>query len=119
MTSTTTFDISALGRAIEDRDTEAAVAQYAPDAEVNIVDATTTPSSPRVLSGREAIQEWIADVNGRDMTHRISWSLHHEDKAALAEDCQYPDGVKVLCVTLLDVSDGLITRQLVSQSWDS
>ena len=119
MTTSARFDVAALSRAIEERDTDAALAQYAEDAEVSIVDASTPPSRPRVLAGRKAIKDWVADVNARDMTHRIAWTVQHDGKAAIAENCQYPDGAKVLCVALLDITDGRSTRQLVTQSWDA
>lgn len=119
MSTSTALDITALGRALEERDTDAAIAHYADDAEVRIVDASTPPSSPLVLSGREAIRAWFADVNARDMTHRVSWSVEHDDKASLAVDCLYPDGTKVLCAAMYDTANGRIVRELRIQTWDS
>jgi hypothetical protein len=119
MTTTTAFDIATMARALEERDTDAAIAQYAAEAELRIVDATTPPSAPRVVPGRDAIRDWLTDINVRDMTHRVTWTAQQDDRAALALDCTYPDGTKVLCVALFDTADGQITHQLISQSWDS
>ena len=117
-TTPTTFDLAALKRAIEDRDAAAQVALYAPDAEVRLVDRVTTPGRPRVLRGREEIAGWIEDVCGREMTHRVEQDVVARDRAAFAESCRYPDGTNVLCMTVLEVRDGLIASQLAIQAWD-
>jgi hypothetical protein len=119
MTISITFDVTALGRALEERDTDAAMAHYAEHAELRIVDASNPPSNPRVLPGRDAISEWLTDINSRDMTHRVVWSIQHEDKAALTVDCRYPDGTRVLCAATYDTANGRITSQVITQAWDS
>jgi hypothetical protein len=91
---------------------------YAPDAEVRLVDRIATPGAPRVLRGREEIAGWIEDVCGREMTHRVEREVLAGDRAAFAEACRYPDGTNVLCVTVLDLRDGLITGQVAVQAWD-
>ena len=117
-TPTTAFDLAALKRAIEGRDAAAQVAMYAPDAEVRLVDRVATPGSPRVLRGRDEIATWLEDVCGRDMTHRVEREVVGADRAAFAEACLYPDGTNVLCVTVLELRDGLIAGQVAVQAWD-
>jgi hypothetical protein len=117
-TAPTTFDLAALKRAIEQRDAAAQIALYAPDAEVRLVDRITTPGRPRVLHGRAEIAEWIEDVCSREMTHRVQQEVATGERAAFAEACLYPDGTNVLCMTVLEVRDGLISSQVAIQAWD-
>jgi ketosteroid isomerase-like protein len=117
-TTSATFDLDALKRAIEGRDAAAQVALYAPDAEVRLVDRVTTPGRPRVLRGRDEIAGWIEDLTGREMSHRVEREVSGDGRAAFAEACSYPDGTNVLCMTVLDVRDGLIASQVAIQAWD-
>jgi ketosteroid isomerase-like protein len=120
MSATTpkTFDVAALKRAIEERDAAGQLALYAPDAEVRLVDRVTTPGRPRVLRGRDEIAAWVEDVCDREMTHRVEREVVAGDRAAFAEACRYPDGTNVLCMTVLELRDGLIAGQLAIQAWD-
>jgi hypothetical protein len=118
MTSTNTFDLSTFTRAIEERDSSAQLALYAQDAQVTLVDKNCQPAAPRVLHGRGEIQTWIEEVCGRDMTHRIQHSVQDEAGAAFTEACRYPDGTAVMCATVLEISDGVVTRQTAVQAWD-
>ncbi|HYM54431.1 MAG TPA: nuclear transport factor 2 family protein [Solirubrobacteraceae bacterium] len=118
MTTTHTFDLSTFKQAIEERDASAQLAMYADDAEVTLVDRVSRPSAPRVLRGREEIQAWIEDVCGRDMTHRVQHTVQDEDGAAFTEACRYPDGTGVVCATVLELDNGLVTRQIGVQAWD-
>lgn len=112
------FDLDAFVRAIENRDAGGQLQAYADTARVSIVDATAPPSSPRTLDGLEAIGQWVGDVASREMTHRVDWAVREGDRIAFVEDCEYPGGEKVLCIATLDVVDGKIARQVVSQAWD-
>jgi ketosteroid isomerase-like protein len=117
-TTVTTFDTGALRRGIEERDAAAMRALYAPDAELTVVDRTTPPSRPRVLRGRSAIGEYLDDVCGRDMAHRLERVVVEGDTGAFTQACRYPDGTRVLCMAMLDLRDGLILRQTAVQAWD-
>ena len=114
----TTFDLTALRRAIEARDAAGQIALYDEDAEVRLVDRIATPGHPRVLRGREEIAAWIEDVCAREMSHRVGREVTGEGRASFAEACRYPDGTNALCLTVLDVAGGLIVRQLAIQAWD-
>lgn len=118
MTTTHAFDLSTFTRAIEERDSSAQLALYAQDAQVTLIDKVCQPRAPRVLHGRDAIQTWVEEVCGRDMTHRIQLSVQDEAGAAFTEACRYPDGTAVMCATVLETSDGLVTRQTAVQAWD-
>jgi hypothetical protein len=113
-----TLDFEAMRHAIENLDAEALISLYADDAEMSIVNRYTTPSSPKVLSGKEEITEYLRDVCGRAMTHRIENEVVSEERAAFNEACEYPDGTRVLCAATLQVRDGKIVRQVNVAAWD-
>jgi hypothetical protein len=117
-TVSTQFDLERFSRAVEERDSATQISMYGPDAVVTIADRVTTPSAPRVLTGRDQIAAWIEDVNGRDMTHRVEQSVAGPDGAAFTNACRYPDGTKVLCASVIALAGGLIGRQTVVQAWD-
>ena len=112
------FDAEALRRGIEERDTATLLGLYAQDAELQVVDHGNQPSNPKILRGRDAIGEYFADVCGRDMTHTIERLVVGPDGAAFVQACRYPSGAQVRCVAVLDLKDGLITRQYGVQAWD-
>ena len=104
------LDFEALCHASEHRDAETLIAFYADDAEMRCVNKDATPSSPHVLRGKE-IAEMLRDVCGRDIKHRIKDEVIGGDRVAFNEDCEHPDGTKVLAAMTLDVRDGKIVRQ--------
>jgi hypothetical protein len=112
------FDAGALRRGIEERDVTTLLGLYAENAELRVVDRNDQPSNPKVIRGREAIGEYFADVCGRDMTHTIERLVVSENNAAFVQACRYPGGARVLCLAVLDLEDGLITRQSGVQAWD-
>jgi len=112
------FDAGALRRGIEERDAATLMALYAEDAELHVVDRNDQPSHPNIIRGRAAIGEYFADVCGRDMTHTIERLVVGDDGAAFVQACEYASGGRVVCVAVLDLKDGLITRQSGVQAWD-
>lgn len=119
MTATTTLDVTSFRRAIETRDADAQLAGYATDAELTIVDHDHPPSNPTVLRGAGPIGAWLRDVAARDMTHQVADLTAGPDRLSFVQRCRYADGTEVLCATVAGLRDGLITRQLVVQAWDS
>jgi hypothetical protein len=81
-------------RAIEQLDADLLIDLYADDAQIRVVNKNTTPSSPFVLRGKEKISEYLRDVCGRAMTHRIKDEVLGEDRVAFNEACEYPDGTR-------------------------
>jgi len=112
------LDFEVLRRAIEERDAITLASLYAEDAELRIVNRNSPPSASFVLRGRAAISDYYDDVCGRAMTHRIEREVVGEDNAAFNEECEYPDGTRVLCAATLDVRDGKIVRQTNVDAWD-
>ena len=118
-TTTTSFDLERFARAAEERDAGTQLSMYAPDATVTIVDKLTQPGSPHVRRTREEITQWLEDLCGRDMTHRLERVVVSGDTAAFTQACSYPDGTRVLCLAMLDLRDGLIVSQTAVQEWDA
>ena len=112
------LDFEAMRRAIEGSDYEALVSFYADDAELRIVNKNTTPSSPTVLSGKEEISEMLRDVCARTMTHHVEDEVVGESRVSYNEACEYPDGVRVLGATTMELRDGMIVRQTNVEAWD-
>jgi hypothetical protein len=114
----TGFDFEAMRRAVEQLDADLLIDLYADDAELRIVNKSATPSSPRKIRGKEEIAEYLRDVCGRAMKHRIEREVLGEERVAFNEECEYPDGTKVLAATTLEVRDGKIVGQVNVEAWD-
>ena len=112
------LDFEAMRHAIEESDYDALVAFYADDAEFRTVNKNSTPSSPMVLHGREEISEMLRDVCGRAMAHHVEDEIVGENRVAFNEACEYPDGLKVLTASTLELRDGMIVRQTNIEAWD-
>jgi hypothetical protein len=52
------------------------------------------------------------------MTHKIERLVVGDSAAAFVQSCRYPSGTRVLCTAVLDLQNGLITRQAGVQAWD-
>jgi ketosteroid isomerase-like protein len=112
------LDFEAMRRAIEESDYDALVALYADDAEFRMVNKNSTPSSPMVLHGKEEISEMLRDVCGRAMAHHVEDEVVGENRVAFNEACEYPDGLRVLTASTLELRDGMIVRQTNIEAWD-
>ncbi len=118
MSTIAKFDLDRFARAAEERDAATQLSMYSPEATVTIADKITQPSAPRVLHNRGEIKTWLEDTYGRDMTHTVRGRVKDETGAAYTQACRYPDGTHVLCATVIELNDGLITGQTVVQAWD-
>ncbi len=118
MSTTTTFDLDRFARAAEERDGATQLSMYGPDATVTIADKIAQPSAPRVLHNRGEIKTWLEDTYGRDMTHSVGHRVTDQAGAAYTQACRYPDGTNVLCATVIELDNGLISGQTVVQVWD-
>jgi hypothetical protein len=114
----TALDFEALRRAFEQHNAELAISLYADDAEMRIVNRNTPPSSPFELHGKEEIAEYLGDVFGREMTHRVENEVVGEDRLAFNVACEYPDGTRVLASENLEMREGKIVRQVEVVAWD-
>jgi hypothetical protein len=118
MSTITTFDLARFARAAEERDAATQLSMYGSDATVTIVDKITQPGSPRVLRTHDEIKDWLEDLCGRDMTHKVSHRVGSDDGAAFTLTCRYPDGTQVLCASVIKLNSGQVSDQTVVQVWD-
>ncbi len=68
--------------------------------------------------GKEEISRYLRDVCRREMTHHIGGEAVGENRVAINEACEYPDGSRVLTASTLDVQDGKVVRQVNVEAWD-
>lgn len=118
MSTTTAFDLDRFARAVEERDAATQLTMYSPNATVTIADKTAQPGAPRVLRTRQEIKQWLEDLYGRDMTHKVQDRVKDDGGAAFTLACRYADGTNVLCATVFKVGGGQISDQTVVQVWD-
>jgi SnoaL-like domain len=113
------FSLSALSNAIEARDSAAMRGFYAENAKVTVIDRDHPPSKPQQIAGRTAIAAYFDDVCGRTMTHRVENSCLDANRLAFTQNCAYPDGKRVVCSTMAELSGGKIVNQTIVQAWDA
>jgi SnoaL-like domain len=118
MNAITSFDLDRFTRAAEDRDAATQLSMYGPDAVVTINNKISQPGAPSVLSTRKEIKAWLDDMYARDMTHKVQHRVQDETGAAYTQACRYPDGTNVICGTVIELDDGVISRQTVLEVWD-
>jgi len=54
----------------------------------------------------------------RDMTHSVRHRVLDDTGAAYTQACRYPDGTNVICATVIELRDGVISAQTAVQVWD-
>jgi ketosteroid isomerase-like protein len=118
-TTTAIVDVETLSRAIEARDADAVLANYAPDATLSILDRDHPPSAPLVYTGSKEIGDYYRDICGRNLEHQVRDAVATAGGLAYAQHCRYPDGAAVVCATVATVHDGKIQTQTAVQAWDS
>ena len=115
----TAFDLDAFTRAVESGwDIGALLPLYHEDAEYVTVDKKNPPSSPSVLRGRVAIGEYLKQAASHGVISHVELPVVSDERAAVAFNCRYPNGTRVLCHSTLELEDGLIVRQTDVQAWD-
>jgi hypothetical protein len=117
-TTTTPLDTTALVAAIEGRNADALTALYADDATITMLDRDHPPAAPLVVSGREEINAYYRDICGRNIDHSVQGLVADGAGLAFEQQCRYPEGTQVVCVTVASVIGGRIQHQTASQTWD-
>jgi hypothetical protein len=97
VTTSAEFDVTTLARALEARESATQLAAYARDAELVIIDRDNPPSRPRVITGTDALREYLDDFTSREMTHEVRASVASADHIAFELACQYPGAMHVHC----------------------
>ena len=83
------------------------------------VDRDNTPTAPAAYRGLGAIGGYNRDICGRNMEHSVEDLVSTDDGLGYTQRCRYPDGTRVVCVTVARLLHGKITRQTVVQVWDA
>jgi hypothetical protein len=112
------IDLAAIRRAIEGNDPRMIAGLYADDATIQIVDRDHPPGHPLEIEGIDAITEFHREISLRPITHIVDRGVESPDRIAFAERCLYPNGSVVLCMSMLELNNGRIGRQLCVQAWD-
>lgn len=107
-----------LHSAIESRDVERMLSLYAEEAQLRVIDRNHPPSHPLSLQGKAAIGDFLRDIYGREMTHRVRDEVIGENGLSFSEDCEYPDGTRVFGNITVELKDGKIIRETEVQAWD-
>jgi hypothetical protein len=115
----TPVDLAELSAAIERRDADGILRWYAEDATLTVLDRDHAPATPASYHGLDAIGEYYRDICGRNIAHRVSDAVVTATGLGYRQDCRYPDGTGVVCVTVAALQDGRIQRQTAVQVWDS
>jgi hypothetical protein len=82
-------------------------------------DHLSQPAAPATYRGREEVDRYFRDICGRNIQHSVHDLVSTEEALAFVQDCRYPEGNKVVCVTVARLADGKITTQSIAQAWDS
>ena len=98
--TTVTSPITSLKDAIESRDAEGVTAWYADNAVLTILDRDNPPAAPASYRGLEAIGAYYRDICGRNMEHSVEDLVSTNDGLGYTQRCRYPDGTRVVCVTV-------------------
>jgi hypothetical protein len=118
MSNIATVDMETLRRALEQRDTDLFVSLLADNAELQVIDKLHPPKSPLELRGKQAIAEYLTDINNRDMTHRVTNEVVGKDRLSYNEICQYASGERVFAASVVDLQNGRIIREVIVDVWD-
>jgi hypothetical protein len=111
------FDLDGFTAAVERCDLEYQLAMYTDTAEIYVNDPDPG-RSPQVYRGKDAIREWIAHVDGKQLTHRVVNLNSGPGSVALTDLARYPDGRNLIFQINADVDGGQITKQTVNLTWE-
>jgi predicted SnoaL-like aldol condensation-catalyzing enzyme len=107
-----------LHQGLENCDVDKMLSLYDDNAEMQVIDHNHPPSSPRVLSGKQAISDYFKDVLSRPLTHHINDEIMADSHLAFTDSCEYPDGSRVFTSSMATMKDGKIVKEVDVQAWD-
>jgi ketosteroid isomerase-like protein len=112
------FDFDAYRRAFTAKDVDAWIGFYAEDAEWVEYKPAAPPRAPVVMSGREAIAEFLAGVAASDVVLEIEDEVVGRERAAFRVVCRLGDGRRDIEHVIVTIRDGRIVRQVEVEAWD-
>lgn len=117
-TSLTNVTGETIRNAIEHRDGRSLASLYAENAVTRVVDRNNPPGKPREIKGRNAIAAFWDDICSRTMVHKVNVTITEGNHLAFTQQCTYPDGAQVLCMSVVELEGGQIVDQTIVQAWD-
>ena len=103
------LDFESLRRAIERGDTDAMLGFYADDAGVRVLHGGTVSFE---VEGKAEVAKYLRAVHARPAIHRVEKEVLAEERILFEESCEYPDGVRTVVATRMEVRGGEISRQV-------
>jgi hypothetical protein len=113
-----TMSFDAMKQAFARSDAAALTAMYDDRAVIDIINKDNPPKHPRSISGRSAIEAYFKDLCARPLTHDIRDDVVAGDHAAFLEECTYPDGMRVMSASTLEMKGGHVMHQTIVEAWD-
>jgi hypothetical protein len=107
------FDLMEFSRAIDAGDAEAQIAAYADGAEVELIDSDNPPSAPHVLSGKNAIADWVRNNCQNNVTQRVVRAIDGDGGIAYTVAQVLRDGSHEIATSIAELRDGLVTQQQI------
>jgi hypothetical protein len=115
--TSTTFDVAAFRRALEDLDGAAVAALVTDDFVRTEIDESTPPSAPAVVRGREANAAALTELRARGVRIRTEEPLVDGERVAMLSRCVLPDGRDVVSIAIGEVRAGLLATWTEVQAW--
>jgi hypothetical protein len=110
------FDVESL---IADSSLENLISRLADDVRWVEVDQRSQPNAPAIYRGKDEVVAMLEDAHSRGIVSQVLDGFAAGERAAVAVECTYPDGVSHVRVNaLLHISDGKIVRWDGVQAWD-
>ena len=106
------LDFEALRLGIERCDPDLVLGFYDEDAELSIVNAGSPQGTPFELRGKAEIAKHLRAIFGPGTSHCVERRVVGEERVTFREECEYPDGSRVVVETTLEVRSGEIVRQV-------
>ncbi|MET1003941.1 MAG: hypothetical protein ABWX96_00260 [Propionibacteriaceae bacterium] len=111
------FDLVGLTAAIESGDARYQCALYSDQAEVIVVRAGAD-EPPTVLAGKQAIQQWVEQLNAAEAVHQVVESRADGSLFSLTDHFRHPDGRESVYKSTAKVHRGQIVKQTVTVVWE-
>jgi len=112
------FDFEAFKMAFVGQDIKSWATFFADDAEWIEYKHTHPPGSPRRMTGKAQIEEFLADVKASNITLKIEDEVVGPTRAAFCVWCLLPGGKRVVENVIIHFSGGKITKQVDVEAWD-
>jgi hypothetical protein len=103
------LDFEALRRAIERGDPDAMLEFYADDTVVSVLHGGAVSFE---VEGKAEVAKYLRAVHARSAIHRVASEVVSEVRIYFEEVCEYPDGVRTVVETSLEIREGKIARQV-------